>query len=62
MAIEGIFTDMSKDLIVNSKFKKDIILLCNRGCMDVSSDMDNNEFISMIESQNWSLSMLRDSR
>jgi len=62
LALESIYTELARNLYNQPKFKKDVLVVCDRGCMDGSAYMDTNEFISMIEEQNWSISMLRDNR
>mmetsp|Transcript_9816 Transcript_9816/g.21589 ORF Transcript_9816/g.21589 Transcript_9816/m.21589 type:complete len:108 (-) Transcript_9816:862-1185(-) len=62
IALEGIMMEMARELQKKEGFTKDILVICNRGCMDGSAFMDTEEFISMIESQHWSISMLRDNR
>lgn len=37
LALEGIFTELAKELIIHDKFKRDVLIVCDRGCMDGSA-------------------------
>jgi len=58
MALEGIFTDCAKYI----EDDRDILILCDRGCMDGSAYMELNEFKAMIENYGLDLNKIRDNR
>lgn len=58
LALEGIFTETSKYI----EDEKDILILCDRGCMDGSAYMELDDFKVMIEQEGLNLNILRDSR
>jgi len=37
LALESIFTLMARDLLVQENFNRDVLVVCDRGCMDGSA-------------------------
>lgn len=58
LALEGIFTETAKHI----EDDKDILILCDRGCMDGSAYMQLDEFKVMVEHLGLNINILRDSR